>query len=96
MTIFRPRNDDSFSFVSILLRGPTDNILDDIERAINDSLNVFKQSLHHNNFINGAGFAEMFVCLYFSLLMGTQISKWAASLLGLEKFVCLKFATVFF
>jgi len=48
--------------VSIILRGPTDNLLDDVERAINDGVNTFKAMTKIEgpiNFLPGAGATEI-------------------------------------
>jgi len=44
---------------TIVLRGATENILDDIERAIDDAVNVFKSITKDPRFVAGAGASEI-------------------------------------
>jgi T-complex protein 1 subunit theta len=43
---------------TIVLRGSTNNLLDDVERAIDDGVNVFKCLIKDGRFVPGAGSAE--------------------------------------
>lgn len=59
VTIFR-QNDDSISRTStIILRGATQNNLDDIERAIDDGVNAIKGLVQDNALLPGAGAVEI-------------------------------------
>jgi len=42
-----------------VVRGSTNNVLDDIERAVDDGLNVYKALLKDNRFVPGAGASEI-------------------------------------
>jgi len=44
---------------SIVLRGATENILDDIERSIDDAVNVYKAATKDGRFVSGAGSSEL-------------------------------------
>jgi len=44
---------------TIVLRGATENILDDIERSIDDAVNVFKSMTKDPRFVAGAGASEI-------------------------------------
>ncbi|TIB42928.1 hypothetical protein E3P86_00144 [Wallemia ichthyophaga] len=60
VTVFRQDNDQLTRTSTIVLRGATANHLDDIERAIDDGVNIIKTLLTKDNrFIAGAGGSEM-------------------------------------
>jgi len=56
LTVFR-RNTDDCKLSTIILRGSTKNILEDIERAIDDAVNVFRSVIKDPHFVPGAGSA---------------------------------------
>ena len=43
----------------MVVRGSTDNIMDDIERAVDNGVNTFKALTKDGRFLPGAGAAEM-------------------------------------
>jgi len=60
VTIIR-RDVEDCRLSTIVLRGATQNYLDDIERAIDDGVNVFRCSLFDNRFVPGAGSTETII-----------------------------------
>ena len=44
---------------TIVIRGSTDNIMDDVERAIDDAVNTFKALTKDPRFVPGAGATEI-------------------------------------
>jgi len=46
---------------TLVLRGSTNNLLDDIERAIDDGVNVFKSMIKDPKFVPGAGASEIVI-----------------------------------
>lgn len=50
---------------TLVLRGSTNNLLDDIERAIDDGVNVFKSMIKDPKFVPGAGASEIVNFLFF-------------------------------
>lgn len=81
---FRQQGKES-RIVTILIRGSTDNYMDDIERAIDDGVNTFKSMSRDGRFLAGAGALEV--------ELGRQLTIYADTLPGLEQYAVRKFAT---
>jgi len=58
VTIFRQEKDDS-GIATLVVRASTNNTLDDIERAIDDGVNVYKGMVKDGRFTAGAGATEI-------------------------------------
>ena len=69
---------------TIVIRGSTDNIMDDVERAIDDGVNVFKMLTRDSRLVGGAGAIE--------LDLDRQVSQFARTLPGLEQYSVAKYA----
>eukprot|EP00002_Diphylleia_rotans_P022797 TRINITY_DN447_c0_g2_i1.p1 TRINITY_DN447_c0_g2~~TRINITY_DN447_c0_g2_i1.p1 ORF type:complete len:543 (+),score=155.84 TRINITY_DN447_c0_g2_i1:72-1700(+) len=83
VTIFRQEKEDS-QVSTIILRGSTMNLLDDIERAVDDGVNLVKQIARDGNFVPGAG--------AFEIEVARRLSSFADSTPGLEQYAIRKFA----
>ncbi|XP_013118037.1 T-complex protein 1 subunit theta [Stomoxys calcitrans] len=84
-TVVAFRNDGKDSRIAtIVIRGATDNFLDDIERAIDDGVNNFKCLSRDGRYVPGAGAVE--------IELATQIAAYADTLPGLEQYAVRKFA----
>lgn len=59
VTVFRQEESDKSRTSTIVLRGATQNHLDDLERAIDDGVNVIKAITKDDRLLAGAGAAEM-------------------------------------
>ncbi|CAG9768813.1 unnamed protein product [Ceutorhynchus assimilis] len=81
---FRQKGTES-KIATILIRGATDNYMDDIERAIDDGVNTFKGLARDPRFLAGAGATEA--------ELAVQLLKYADTLPGLEQYAVRKFAT---
>lgn len=79
------RNDGKDSRIStIVIRGSTDNFMDDIERAIDDGVNTFKGLTRNGKFLPGAGATE--------IELSQRLAEYADTLPGLEQYAVRKFA----
>ncbi|XP_055855686.1 T-complex protein 1 subunit theta [Episyrphus balteatus] len=81
---FRNEGVDS-RIATIVIRGATDNFMDDIERAIDDGVNNFKGLTRDGRFVPGAGATEIELAI--------QLAEYADTLPGLEQYAVRKFAT---
>lgn len=81
---FRNQGKDG-RIATILIRGSTDNYMDDIERAIDDGVNNFKGLSRDGRFLPGAGATE--------IELAQHISEYADTLPGLDQYAVRKFAT---
>uniref|UniRef100_T1PEA6 T-complex protein 1 subunit theta n=1 Tax=Musca domestica TaxID=7370 RepID=T1PEA6_MUSDO len=80
---FRNEGKDS-RIATIVIRGATDNFMDDIERAIDDGVNNFKCLSRDGRYVPGAGAVE--------IELATQIAAYADTLPGLEQYAVRRFA----
>lgn len=69
---------------TIVIRGSTDNIMDDVERALDDGVNVYKMLTRDSRLVAGAGATE--------LELDRMVSQFARTLPGLEQYSVCKFA----
>ncbi|XP_003705377.1 chaperonin containing TCP1 subunit 8 [Megachile rotundata] len=70
---------------TIIIRGSTENYMDDIERAIDDGVNTFKGITKDGRLIPGAGATEIEIA--------AQLASYADTLPGLEQYAVRRFAT---
>jgi len=68
---------------TIVIRGATDNYMDDIERAVDDGVNVFKGLCKDGHLTPGGGATE--------IELARQVSQWAETHPGLEQYSINKF-----
>lgn len=69
------------------MRGSTRNILEDIERAIDDGVNVYKSMIREPAFVPGAGSIE--------ILLSNKLEAEAKKLTGLDQYSYSRFAKAF-
>lgn len=69
---------------TVVIRGSTENYMDDIERAIDDGVNTFKGIARDGRFVAGAGATE--------IELAQQLLQYADTLPGLEQYAVRKFA----
>ncbi|XP_014217307.1 T-complex protein 1 subunit theta [Copidosoma floridanum] len=79
------QNQDQESRIStIVVRGSTDNYMDDIERAIDDGVNTFKAITKNGNIVPGGGATE--------IELASKIASYGDTIPGLEQYAVRKFA----
>ncbi|KAI9184459.1 T-complex protein 1 subunit theta [Blastocladiella emersonii ATCC 22665] len=83
VTVFRQENEKTRT-ATIVLRGSTQNQLDDLERAVDDGVNTVKALTKDNRLVAGAGAAEIELAL--------QLQALAAKTPGLNQYAIQKFA----
>lgn len=84
------RGTDSSSMCTILIRGATNNILDDIERAVDDGVNNFKMMSKRPldaQLVAGAGAVEMAIA--------ARVTEFGQNIETLEQYSVEKFAEAF-
>jgi T-complex protein 1 subunit theta len=88
VTVFRQEHDTSVTrTATIVLRGATQNHLDDVERAIDDGVNVIKAVTKDARLVPGAGATEM--------QLAERISAFADKTPGLAQYAIKKYAEAF-
>eukprot|EP00939_MAST-03C_sp_MAST-3C-sp1_P001169 g1169.t1 len=83
VTVFQQTDDDS-RVATIVLRGSTMNILDDLERAVDDGVNTYKTLRTDARLVPGAGATE--------IELAHQIRQYAKQCPGLDQYAIVKFA----
>jgi T-complex protein 1 subunit theta len=83
VTVFRQDSTEGGGVATIVLRGATVNLLDDMERAIDDAVNVTKTLAKDGRMVPGAGAAEM--------ELAHRVGKLAAASPGLEQYALAKY-----
>lgn len=72
---------------TIIIRGSTDNIMDDIERAIDDGVNTVKMLTRDQRCLPGAAATE--------IELAKQLMKYGEQTAGMEQYAIKKFAESF-
>ncbi|KAF2400988.1 T-complex protein 1 [Trichodelitschia bisporula] len=86
VTVFRQENDATRT-ATLVLRGATQNHLDDVERAVDDGVNVIKAITKDARLVPGAGATEMQLI--------ERITEYADKTPGLGQYVIRKFGEAF-
>ncbi|XP_064627629.1 T-complex protein 1 subunit theta-like [Lineus longissimus] len=84
--VFKQEKEDT-SLATIVIRGSTDNIMDDIERAIDDGVNTFKVMTKDGRYLPGAGATE--------IELAKRITSYGETCAGLEQYAIKKYAEAF-
>jgi len=86
VTVFRQEREES-AVVTIVVRGSTQNILDDMERSIDDAVNTFKALTRDGRLLPGAAATE--------IELAHQLQKYSQTLPGLEQYAVKNYAEAF-
>lgn len=73
--------------VTIILRGATNTLMDEAERALESGISAYKQLLRDGRFLLGAGAIECFLL--------NRLESYSGSLTGLEQYSCQGFGQAF-
>jgi len=84
IVVFQNESKES-RITTIVVRGSTDNYMDDIERAIDDGVNTFKGLSKDGRLVPGAGAVE--------IELARQVTSYGETLPGLDQYAVTKFAT---
>lgn len=82
VTVFQQEKEDA-RISTIVLRSSTDNVLNDIERAIDDGVNLIKAACKDTRFVAGAGASEIEI--------SRQIQAFGEATPGLDQYAIKKF-----
>jgi len=85
-TVFR-RDEDENKMATIILRGATNAMLDDTERAVDNGVNTVKTLIKDARMVAGAGATEIY--------LGDLIQKFAKEQPGLDQYAVEKFGAAF-
>lgn len=86
VTIFR-QDSDQGQIATLVVRASTQNILDDVERAIDDGVNAYKAVLTDPRFVPGAGAVE--------IELSRRLQQYGDSTPGLVQYAIKKFGEAF-
>ena len=81
------KNQVNNKLMTIVLRGATTSIMDDIERALENGISVYKQCLNDNRYVYGASAIECFLL--------NKLESHSGTLTGLEQYSCAGFGQAF-
>lgn len=81
------RDSDENKMATILVRGSTNNLLDNIERIIEDGVNAYKNLCRSNKFVSGAGAIEAY--------LSNALKEYAKTNTTLEQYSITKFGESF-
>ncbi|KAL2094286.1 hypothetical protein ACEWY4_009005 [Coilia grayii] len=83
VVVFKHEKEDG-AISTVVIRGSTDNLMDDIERAIADGVNTFKALVRDQRLLPGGGATEV--------ELAKQITSYGETCPGLEQYAIKKFA----
>ncbi|KAK7926154.1 hypothetical protein WMY93_008464 [Mugilogobius chulae] len=86
VVVFKHEKEDG-AISTVVIRGSTDNLMDDIERAVDDGVNTFKVLVRDKRLLPGAGATE--------IELAKQLASYGESCPGLEQYAIKKFAEAF-
>jgi T-complex protein 1 subunit theta len=81
------RDSDENKLATVLIRGSTNNMLDNIERVVENGVNAYKALCKSNAFVPGAGAIEMY--------LSNGIKTFGKTITGLEQYAVAKFGEAF-
>ncbi|XP_018410879.1 PREDICTED: T-complex protein 1 subunit theta isoform X1 [Nanorana parkeri] len=83
VVVFKHEKEDG-AIATIVIRGSTDNLMDDVERAVDDAVNTFKVLTRDKQLVPGGGATE--------IELAKQITSYGETCPGLDQYAIKKFA----
>ncbi|XP_063059373.1 T-complex protein 1 subunit theta isoform X2 [Engraulis encrasicolus] len=83
VVVFKHEKEDG-AISTVVIRGSTDNLMDDIERAVADGVNTFKALVRDQRLLPGGGATE--------IELANKITSYGETCPGLEQYAIKKFA----
>lgn len=83
IVVFKQESEES-AISTIIIRGSTENLMDDVERALDDGINTFKALTKDGRLVAGAG--------AFEIELAKQLISYSETCPGLEQYAIRKFA----
>lgn len=93
LVVFKRETQDC-KLSTIILRGSTKNLLEDIERAIDDAINVYRSVLKDPGFVPGAGSVET-VHIRVIQILSIKLKKEAENIKDLQQYSYSRYASAF-
>lgn len=87
VVVFQQEQAEDSRIATIVLRASTDNVLNDLERAVDDGIHTVRAACYDPRFVAGAGAVE--------LELTKQLRTFADSVAGLDQYAIRKFADAF-
>jgi T-complex protein 1 subunit theta len=87
VTVLDQKMDEDTSVATIVVRASTENVINDVERALDDGIQSVKTLFVDNRLLVGAGATE--------LELNRQLLTYADEVLGLDQYAIRKFAEAF-
>jgi len=87
VVVFKQQDANEGEISTVVVRGSTDNIMDDVERSIDDGINNYKALTRDGRLLPGAGAVEV--------ELAKQLTSISESYPGLEQYAIKKFAEAF-
>jgi T-complex protein 1 subunit theta len=81
------RDSDENKLATIVVRGSTNNLLDNIERVVANGVNTYRCLCKNNEFIAGAGASEMY--------LSNELKNFSKTITGLDQYAVSKFGEAF-
>lgn len=86
VVVFKHEKEDG-AIATIVIRGSTDNLMDDVERAVDDAVNTFKVLTKDKRLVPGGGATE--------IELAKHITSYGETCPGLDQYAIKKFAEAF-
>ncbi|XP_002732584.2 T-complex protein 1 subunit theta-like [Saccoglossus kowalevskii] len=83
VVIFKQEKEES-AISTVVIRGSTDNLMDDVEKAVDDGVNTFRALTRDNRYLPGAGATE--------IELAKRLTEYGDSCPGIEQYAIKKFA----